>query len=128
MKGSGTAGNVAKTALGGEAGIETGWKERQGQEQGQGGRKLQRSHVQISANYSRQLRELHSKTIPMDHNKKTRVFLRFLQTSPSHLHHKTRPRGASRAELHPGLGWDWFYPVPEQRQLHSHCQWGPVRA
>lgn len=32
MKGSGTADNMAKTALGGEAGMGAGWKERQEQE------------------------------------------------------------------------------------------------
>lgn len=66
--------------------------------------------------------------ISMDHNNKTRVCLRLLQTCPSHLQHRTQTRAASKVELQPGLGWDWFHPAPEQRQLHSHCQWGPVRA
>lgn len=73
-------------------------------------------------------RKLCLENISMDHNNKTRVCLRLLQTCPSHLQHRTQTRGASKVELQPGLGWDWFHPAPEQRQLHSHCQWGPVRA
>lgn len=52
------------------------------------------------------------------------LHLRCSKTLPSHLHHKSEIRGASKVEMQPAPGWAGFCPVT----LCSHGQWGPTRA